>query len=165
MATQQDWGFLKGTYWYVPDSYLPALQMNTDATAPMRMIDQTVWQILGCENGYLWGNCAALIYEEGTTPTSNPTGLRMQGSITPTGGVQISFMPINPIGAAMSISGWGNMCLQQKEWAFEMQMSSGVTALVSHWAYMRRTQEGDLSWKTLPGTEYSVPDFLTAAGF
>lgn len=166
MSTENhNWSFLKDTYWYVPVNYLLALQMSAEDTTPTRMVDQTVWQIVGYEQGYLWGNAAILLYEEGTTPSNAPTGMQMLGTVTPNGQVQITFMPINPIGAAIGTSGWGNMRMQKESWAFEMQMSSGTTELLSHWAYMWMTQKGELSWRKLPGTEYSVPEFLKAAGF
>lgn len=159
------WNFLEGTYWYVPTPFLPALQMNSADTEPTWMIDQTVWQITGYANGYFWGNCAVLMYEAGTTPNAAPLPYRLAGSVTPDGKVQISFMPLNTLGAAMSVSGWGTMKQQLKAWMFEMQMASGLTDLVAHWAYMAETQEGEDSWDQLPGTDYSVPDFLKAAGF
>lgn len=159
------WDFLEGSYWYVPPAYLPALQMAATDTMPVRMTDQTVWQITGYSDGYFWGNCAALIYETGTTPAGAPVGMRMAGSVTPDGSVQISFMPISNVGAAMSTSGWGYMRLEDKTWIFDMQMASGITTLVAHWAQMAPTEEGMPSWEQLPGTDYSVPDFLAAAGF
>ena len=159
------WNFLAGTYWYVPTAFLPALQMNSEDTEPTRMVDQTVWQIIGCSGGYLWGNCAALMYAEGTTPDSAPLPYRMAGSITPDGNVQISFMPMNKLGAAMSVSGWGNLKKESDLWLFEMQMASGFTDLVAHWAFMAATEEGEPSWEQLPGTDYAVPAFLEAAGF
>jgi hypothetical protein len=160
------WNTLTGSYWYVPADYLPATQMSASATAPTPMIDQTVWQITGCSQGYFWGNCAALLYETGTQPSSPPNGFRLIGSVTPDGNVQISFMPLDsPLGAAVSVSGWGRMVQQNDAWAFEMQMSSGVTLLTTHWALMEPTQQGDASWNQLPGTNYSVPAFLEAAGF
>lgn len=161
----QKWNFLQGSYWYVPPMYLPALQMAATDTTPIRMTDQTVWQITGYSDGYLWGNCAALLYETGTTPTGAPVGRRMAGSVSPEGNVLISFMPISNLGAAMSISGWGHMKQEKDAWLFAMQMSSGITELVAHWADMALTREGDPSWEQLPGTTYSVPDFLAAAGF
>jgi hypothetical protein len=51
------------------------------------------------------------------------------------------------------------------KWLFEMQMASGVTSLTTHWACMERTAEGLPFWNKLPGTHYSVPAFLQAAGF
>ncbi|MES2655354.1 MAG: hypothetical protein V4620_07185 [Bacteroidota bacterium] len=159
------WSFLKDSYWYVPVKYLPALQMSAETTEPTQMIDQTVWQITGYNDGYFWGNCAALIYETGTQPTNNPNAMRIVGTITPEGTVQMAFMPIINIGASMATSGFGKMKEDNKQWVFEMQMSSGVTDLVAHWAEMYETSEGEPSWEKLPGTDYSVPDFLAAAGF
>lgn len=161
-----EWNFLEGTYWYVPNSYLPALQMNAEETTPTAMIDQTLWQITGYNYGYFWGNCAALMYEKGTTSDGIPQATRFVGTITPQNRVQISFMPINQIGAAFSTIGIGS--LEQKSennYYFEMQMSSGITNLIAHWAKMLQTKEGDPSWNKLPGTEYSVPEMLEAAGF
>ncbi len=161
----QKWQHLENSYWFVPVPYLPALQMNAEDTEPTFMIDQTVWQITGYRDGYFWGNCAALIYEKGTTPANPPEGKKLVGTITPEGQVLITFMSISEIGAAQAIQGWGKMMKKDGRWVFEMQMSSGVTYLVAHWADMALTQPGDPSWEQLPGTDYSVPAFLEAAGF
>jgi len=160
----EKWKFLEGSYWYVPTQYLPATQMGATDSEPNFMIDQTVWQITSYRDGYFWGNCVALIYAKGEEPGA-PNGLKMIGSITPDGSVQISFMQMNQLGAATSISGWGKMVKQHYDWAFEMQMSSGLNVLTSHWASMYSTIEGAPSWNKLPGVEYSVPAFLEAAGF
>lgn len=156
---------LTSTYWYVRTEYLPALQMSATDTEPTSTIDQTVWQITGSKDGYFWGNCAVLMYDAGTTPTDPPEGLRLVGSILLDGTVHITFMPINLIGAAISTIGMGKMKETESGWAFEMQMSSGMTELAVHWAFMYETKEGEESWNKLPGTDYSVPDFLAAAGF
>lgn len=146
---------------------LPALRMNPTETQPTRMTDQTVWQITGCEYGYFWGNCAALLYEYGTTPQNLPNAFRMVGSVSPDNKVLISFMPIVQLGAALGTTGFGVLRQQvhNDQWYFEMQMATGTTELTAHWAYMLQTKEGDASWNQLPGTHYSVPDFLKAAGF
>lgn len=161
----QAWKNLENSYWFVPVPYLPALQMSAEAETPTAMIDQTVWHITGYRDGYFWGNCAALIYEKGTEPADPPVARRMVGSVTPDGKVLISFMPISSTGASRATQGWGQMKQKDKQWVFEMQMSSGVTELVAHWADMALTQPGDASWEQLPGTSYSVPEFLEAAGF
>ena len=158
------WDFLTGTYWYVPEQYLPATQMGGNDTEPIMSIDQTVWQITGASNGYFWGNCAALFYPEVETP-GEPSGKRMIGSVTPDGKVQISFMLINESGIAMSVSGWGKMVKLNDAWTFEMQMASGTTDIYSHWAFMYSTSLEEPSWNKLPGVDYSVPEFLEAAGF
>lgn len=160
-----NWNFLKGTYWYVPEQYLPATQMGGKDTQPIVMIDQTVWQIIDYRAGYFWGNCVVLMYQQGDSPEGEPKSMKMIGSVTPDGTVQITFMPLNYLGAAMSTSGWGKMAKQNKSWTFEMQMSSGTKELYSHWAFMYSTKEGDPTWNKLPGLPYSVPELLEAAGF
>ncbi len=158
------WTFLKDSYWYVPTQYLPALQMNANDAVPTQMIDQTVWQITDYKYGYFWGNCAALLYENENPSEQTLSGFRFAGSVTPDGKVHISFMPINELGAAMSTVGTGNMMKDNGEWVFTMQMGSGISDLVVHWANMEQTKEGDSSWEKLPGTDYSVSELLEAAG-
>ncbi len=158
------WNFLKDSYWYVPTAFLPALQMNATDAEPTQMIDQTVWQITDYKYGYFWGNCAALLYENENPESQTLSGFRFAGSVTPDGKVQISFMPISELGAVMSTVGTGNMIKDDGEWVFNMQMESGITDLVVHWANMEETKEGESSWEKLPGTEYSVPELLEAAG-
>jgi len=165
MNSRTQWNFLAGTYWYVPEPFLPALQMDAEDGTPVWMTDQTVWQITGSKESYFWGNCAALIYETGTTPDAAPVSFRFVGSVTPDSAVYLSFMPIGKLAAARSITGIGLLKEKVGYWFFEMQMSSGVTDLTAHWALMAETKAGDTSWDQLPGTTYSVPDFLSAAGF
>lgn len=159
------WSFLQSSYWCVPEQYLPALRMGGKDTDPTLMVDQTVWQITDYRDGYFWGNCAVLVYEKGGSSDGQPDSMRFVGSVTPDGSVQITFMPQKLLGAARSTSGWGKMTKQNGQWVFEMQMSSGVTDLYSHWAYMHSTKEGDPTWNKLPGLDYSVTELLEAAGF
>ncbi len=160
----EKWNFLTDSYWYVPHKCLPALQMSAEAEEPTLMIDQTVWQITDYRYGYFWGNCVALIFADGTSPEDAPTNSRFVGTITPEGTVHLTFMPINALGAAISTVGLGKMKLDNEEWVFEMQMSTGITELTAHWSYMFQTEEGDASWDKLPGVDYSVPAFMEAAG-
>jgi hypothetical protein len=54
-----DWQWLVGTFWIVPAGNLSAPVFATDRSDPVWMSDQTVWQITGAANGYVWGNTAA----------------------------------------------------------------------------------------------------------
>ncbi|OZG69738.1 hypothetical protein BTA51_29375 [Hahella sp. CCB-MM4] len=164
---KEDWSWLAGTFWYVPELYLPAPQFSPDGEPPIWMSDQTVWQITEYEKGYFWGNCAVSVTLAEDAPANDtPNGLCLTGSITPDGRVLMSFMPINPAGSALATSGFGVTTLRETEWVFEMQMSANQNgSLLLHWAYMYQCRPGDAAWEELPGTKYSVPGFLEAAGF
>lgn len=157
--------FLKNTYWYVPTKWLLAIQMAPDSGKITEMIDQTVWYITDYKEGYFWGVCAALLYQKGEETELTPSSFRLSGSVTTDGKVLISFMPINQLGAIINTVGFGEMKNKEDAWVFEMQMASGSSDLTTHWAFMEQTQPNDSSWKRLPGTNYSVDEFLAAAGF
>lgn len=163
----QPWQWLAQTYWYVPERFLAAPQLDPAGGPPVWMVDQTVWQIEDCRHGYFWGNTAILLYGQGDDPsTQRVMGRRLAGSLTPEGSVQMSFMPETRRGASQATVGTGRFRRDAAGlWAFEMQMGTGATDLVVHWADMLQCRPGDAAWDRLPGTPYSVPELLAAAGF
>ena len=45
-------------------------------------------------------------------------------------------------------------------WSLEMQMSTGSSTRVAHWAYMVPVTPEDPAWSSLPGVEISVPEIV-----
>lgn len=164
-----DWAWLEDTFWYVLTPDLPALQLDPDSGALSWLVDQTVWHVTGYRNGYLWGVTSALMYsaQDGMAtrgPRSRPSHLTLVGTVTPSGQVQLTFLPQGRIGSVTT--GTGQMVQRQGTWVFEMQMSTdrgGSRAL--HWANMVQTREGEASWNELPGLGTSVPWMLEGATY
>lgn len=165
--SRTDWTWVENTYWYVLPPDLPALQLDPDENALSWLVDQTVWHITGYKNGYLWGVTAAVMREPGQEmpsrgPGSRPSQLTLMGTVTPSGQVQLTFVPGR--GSSSATIGFGQMVQRRGEWVFEMQMSTDRRgARVLHWANMVQTRPGEASWDRLPGVERSVPEMLEGA--
>lgn len=151
--------WLEGTYWYVPQEYLPAARAtNQDgATRVTRAKDQTVWYIQGCTHGYVAGTSATSV------DGSDWNYMLLVGSIVDGGRVKFSFSPLGEGGDAPPTIGDGELVVRGGEPAFLMQMTSGTTAsTLTHWAYMLQVTPDDPEWLALPGyPDTGVPD-LTA---
>lgn len=162
-----DWGWLADTYWYVTKADLPALQFDNGQSELSWRVDQTVWHVAGYRNGYLWGVTAAMVVDAGEEvptrgPRSRPSHLALLGTVTPTGKVQLTFIPSGLMGSVTM--GLGQMVERGGGWVFEMQMSTeGAGGRVLHWANMVQTREGEESWSRLPGVGWSVPAMLEGA--
>jgi hypothetical protein len=135
-----DW--LQGSYWYVPDAYLPALQALNGASPRVRtLVDQTVWFFQQSANGYLVGTSA-------TNIGRGWSYMLVVGSVVPGGAVKLSFSPLNDAGSG----GATQPTIGDGVPGFLMQMTSGTTAMnVTHWACMRRATPDDPAWSSLPG--------------
>lgn len=157
-----DWSWLADTYWYVPEESLPALRLDPSENTLTWVVDQTVWHITGCQAGYFWGICTALLYDAGEEvpkrgPGSKPSSLTMLGSITPEGRVHLTFLSTQSGSATI---GLGRIVPHAQGRSFEMQMSTGQRDRTAHWAWMVQTRPGDPSWDSLPGVGLSVPEML-----
>ena len=84
------------------------------------------------------------------------------GSITPNGGVQIVFLrPSNQNpDIAIKTTGTGQMRKVNGQRKFEMQMTTGTTSLITHWAFMTECKNGQKCERRLPGTESSLEQFV-----
>jgi len=160
-AAMPEYSFLKNTIWYVPQSTLPAPEMNPQDGTVRMLSDQTVWRITNYHQGYFWGNIVAQLRNGSGKPVGDPTCMRMMASVTPDGKVLATFIPPMPGGAVLAVRGDGTLTMGiDKSWRFEMQMSSGLQKLVAHWSYMVQCKEGDACNAQLPGTDLSLPSFL-----
>ena len=156
-----DWSWVKDTFWYVTEEDLPAVVTDLTTSQHSFVIDQTVWQIEEYSHGYFWGKTVVQF-------TGQPRQcLSMVGSITPEGAVQMTFalplgFPVPGLGLSLKTSGLGIMRLLRGEWRVEMQMTTGVTELVTHWAYMAQCRPGDECNQQLPGVAVPLQQFLLA---
>ena len=155
-----DWSWLGedgGTYWYVPEKYLPAIQwMTVDPESYTSISDQTVWHINKFEDGYFFGTLSVKFE---TFPVLCQF---LIGSITPGGRVYIVFnsLVFPPMGSPTLTVGFGDMVKVGKAWDFVMQMSSGEEVQVAHWAFMKQCTPDDDCWDDLPGVDASIPEIL-----
>jgi hypothetical protein len=149
-----DW--LRGSYWYVPSAYLPALQaVNGEAPRVRTLVDQTVWFFQHSRDGYLVGT-------SGTNVGQGWNYMLLVGSVVPGGAVKLSFSPLGAAGGRNPppTIGDGTLIEDESGPAFLMQMTSGTQATnVTHWAYMRLVTPDDPEWSSLPGyPDTGIPD-------
>lgn len=150
---------LHNTCWYVPTEYLPALQYTPGERDPFKWAaDQTLWHITECREGYFIGKAYVELRIRDEEPTYSC--LNFVGSLTPDANVYMSFLPDSAAGTAMVTTGIGRMRHRDNRPVFEMQMATGLTSLLSHWAYMEECKPGDEAWDCLPGTNLSVTEFI-----
>jgi hypothetical protein len=160
---QDKWNWLQGTYWYVPNENLAALQLDTGDHTLNWVVDQTVWNITGYRDGYFWGISATLVEnpeQNGSLQKpAHPVCFSMLGSITPDGKVHLTFVPkVGPL--RTPTIGIGGAVLRKRTWSFEMQMSSGSSTQTAHWAYMMPIEPNNSDWNSLPGVGLTVPEML-----
>ena len=154
---RSDWSWLDGTCWYCPAPDMPAIRTASADTFAW-VVDQTVWRIGGCRDGYFWGVASTLLTPAGATPDpSQKSDSTFFASITPDGTVHVTFVR----SAVSTTVGLGRVCGEHGHTRFVMQMSSGPgDALVVHWAQMRQILPEDPAWNDLPGAGISVPAML-----
>ena len=165
-ATQSDpgasrpkaqWSWVEGTYWYVTQQDLPAVETDLATQEHQFVSDQTVWHVEEASNGYFWGKAVVAL-------TGRPAQcLGMVGSIAPDGKVQITFtlpLPGAPPELSLRTNGIGTVQRQGREWRFNMQMTSGIGTLVTHWASMRQCKVGGECNERLPGVNVSLQGLM-----
>jgi hypothetical protein len=156
-AAGERWAWLQDTSWYVPHQNLPAIEFDL-ATQELQVVtDQTVFYIAGYTDGYFWGKTVVQL-------TASPRlCLHMVGSVTPEGHLHLTFtanLPGVPPALTPKTTGIGNMRWLQGAWKMELQMTTGLNTLVTHWAYMTQCQEGEPCMQRLPGVQSSLQEFL-----
>lgn len=134
-ASAQDtrWdALLSNTNWYVaiPNLVAYASGNRSNITNPFAIGDQTLWSLGTVTNGSFTGQSAAT-FAIGPTVTP-PTFSAMHGLVTETGQIRIEFT--SPDSA--TIVGIGQMREIGGVPLMEMQMITGTSLLVTHWAYM-----------------------------
>ncbi|MDB5338781.1 MAG: hypothetical protein JWN70_4400 [Planctomycetaceae bacterium] len=128
--------------WYVPAANLLAYYVSPNPLELIPIADQTIFHITSAENGVFSG--------ENTVTFSKPTLLGLQtgesttysmaGIVTREGKVRIEFSSLetgDPL-----VTGVGEMQFVDHAWRITMQMATGVTPYVTHWAYMSKLPNG-----------------------
>jgi len=158
-SLHDNWSWLQDTYWYVPEENLPAVETTFSPLAHQLISDQTVWHIEQYSKGYFWGKQVVKL-----STNNQYLCMHLVGSITPQGEIQMTFTftlpPEVPPAVNLKVSGLGKMRLVQSEWQPEMQMTTGVSSLVTHWAFMKQCRPGEACNQALPGVGIPLHEFL-----
>ncbi|MBR0824739.1 autotransporter outer membrane beta-barrel domain-containing protein [Bradyrhizobium manausense] len=122
---------LQNTSWYVPTAQLLAYASpKTGFSNPIPIGDQTLWSIGTATNGSFTGTSVAQLKLGSVLLTDTST---FQGFVTNAGQITMLFTPIS--GGAVTV-GLGHMRSINGVTEMEMQMITGDSLLVTHWAYM-----------------------------
>lgn len=159
-ASPRRWSWIEDTIWYVPQESLPAITTSATSRKVSRMIDQTVYSIDGYSDGFFWGVVRGQIMPANTKlpaePDDPPTCMRLAGSVTPQGTLNLSFTPIG--GTGDRTTGVGFMHRYDGVWTMELQMTTGETQQLTHWAYMKPCAKNERC--PLPAIKSSAQAFL-----
>ena len=122
---------ISNTHWYVPVPQLLAYTAPATSFAnPIPTGDQTLWTLGTSVNGVFSGTSSATLTIGPLVTTSDSN---IEGRVTPSGEIAMVFTPTT--GGSTTI-GLGTMQTRDGVTAMEMQMITGTSLLVSHWAYM-----------------------------
>jgi outer membrane autotransporter protein len=122
---------ISNTNWYVPVPQLLAYAApSTGFSNPIPIGDQTLWSLGVATNGSFTGTSSAQLAIGSTISTSNTT---IQGFVTTSGQITMLFTPTS---GGVTTVGLGQMRTINGVAQMEMQMITGQSLLVTHWAYM-----------------------------
>lgn len=157
------WAWFKDTYWIVPDDGIYSVTHSAKDGSFRVIRGQTVFHITDYFNGYWTGSVVVKV-----TGLQFPTCQTVLGQVTPEGEVYMTMYDIdtglvrnNPVGNMVKITVDG-----KREWTMVNMMTSTVGRndenTMSHWAYMIQSQKGDATYKDLPFSGESIPEFMSA---
>lgn len=128
---QSQWdSVISNTNWYVPAPVMLAYGTSGVSFAdPFAVGDQTLWALGTSTNGVFTGISSATLAIGPVVTTSSMT---IQGTVTNAGQVTMLFNN----GAGLTTVGLGVMQQVGGVTTMEMQMITGDTMMVTHWAYM-----------------------------
>lgn len=122
---------LSNTNWYVLTAQLLAYAApRSGFSSPIPIGDQTLWSLASATNGSFTGTSVAQLKIGHALLTDNST---IQGFVTTAGQITMLFTPTS--GGAVTV-GLGHMRTIGGVTSMEMQMITGDSVLVTHWAYM-----------------------------
>jgi hypothetical protein len=164
-ALSSRWDWLAGTQWYVPRENLLAFTTNTSLEDPTPVADQTLWNITSSADGQISGEALVKLSSRQT-----PIQLTMSGVVTTGGQIRIEFS----FDGSSGTIGIGQMRFVEGAWRMEMQMATGSSSLLTHWAYMSQGSGGVVpdepsellpdesfisdEWRWLEGTRWALHD-------
>ncbi|MGY3449317.1 hypothetical protein [Bradyrhizobium sp. USDA 4353] len=151
---------ISNTSWYVPTAQLLAyMSPKTGFSNPIPIGDQTLWTLGTATNGAFTGTSVAQLRIGPALLTDTST---IQGFVTPRGQITMLFTPAG--GGAVTV-GLGNMRTLNGVTSMEMQMITGDTLLVTHWAYMLPYDPATFTPPpSAPVPANSVPQWAWTAG-
>ncbi|MFG1480954.1 autotransporter outer membrane beta-barrel domain-containing protein [Xanthobacter sp. V4C-4] len=131
-AAQSQWdAVISGSHWYVGvPNMLAYASSNTSFAQPIPVGDQTLWALGTSTNGVFTGSSSA---ELAIGPITSPSSMSISGVVTPSG--QITMLFTDP-STGLTTVGLGMMREMNGVTTMEMQMITGTSLLVTHWAYM-----------------------------
>lgn len=129
---QSSWdSVISNSHWYVPVPQLLAYASSSKSfSTPIPIGDQTLWALGTSTNGVFNGLSTGQLAIGPVLSTSNST---IGGFVTPEGFVRMVF---TPIGGGPTTIGLGQMRTVDGVTAMTMQMITGDSVLVTHWANM-----------------------------
>ncbi|OYY07181.1 MAG: autotransporter outer membrane beta-barrel domain-containing protein, partial [Rhizobiales bacterium 35-68-8] len=165
---------ISNTNWYVTVPQMLAYASGTNSFAnPVAIGDQTLWALGTSVNGVFSGTSTGQLL---IGDTYSYTTLTIQGTVTASGEILMVFTPSS---GPVTI-GLGRMAERGGEYEMEMQMITGTSVLVTHWAYMTsydpatftppQAQQVDSNespnWKWTAGTPWRMtsPGLFGSAG-
>jgi len=158
------WDWLAGTQWYVPTDNLLAYTAPLNLSDPTAVADQTLWSITTSSGGHITGQSVAKLSSDPT-----PSQLPFTGIVTEEGQVRMEFIST----PGQTVTGIGQMRFIEGQWRVQMQMATGITSIVTHWAYMSLLPAGDTppppsdpppgslrseEWRWVEGTLWTLAD-------
>ncbi len=122
---------ISNSHWYVPVPQLLAYASSASSfSKPFPIGDQTLWALGTATNGAFSGLSSADLAIGPLVTTSNST---IEGFVTTAGHIRMVF---TPIGGGATTIGLGQMQTIDGVTSMQMQMITGTSLLVTHWAYM-----------------------------
>ncbi|MFG1462213.1 autotransporter outer membrane beta-barrel domain-containing protein [Xanthobacter sp. DSM 24535] len=122
---------ISNSNWYVGVPNLLAYAApSTSFANPVPIGDQTLWTLGPSTNGVFAGTSSAQL---AIGPLLTSSDSNIQGRVTPDGAITMVFTPTT---GGTSTIGLGQMRTRGGVTEMEMQMITGSSLLVSHWAYM-----------------------------
>ena len=152
---------LSNSYWYVPVPQLLAYAAPaTGFSNPIPIGDQTLWALGAASNGAFIGVSSAQLAIGPAQHTENST---IQGFVATSGQITMLFTPVG--GGAVTV-GLGQMRLINGVWQMDMQMITGQSLLITHWAYMTPYDPTTTFVPPVPRpiTANSVPEWAWTSG-
>ncbi|MGC2774006.1 MAG: autotransporter outer membrane beta-barrel domain-containing protein, partial [Bradyrhizobium sp.] len=148
------------THWYVPTAQLLAyMSPRTGFTNPIPIGDQTLWTLGTATNGSFTGTSVAQLRIGAALLTDTST---IQGFVTTSGQITMLF---TPAGGGTATVGLGTMRTVNGVASMEMQMITGDSLLVTHWAYMLPYDPASFTPPpSAPVPANSVPQWAWTAG-
>jgi hypothetical protein len=149
----------------VPKENLLACLAGSDLSNPQAIGDQTLWHITQSAGGRIAGQAVVML-----SISSQPSTLPFTGIVTQGGQIRIEFGH----GAGQPpTTGIGQMRLVNGAWYMQMQMGTGSSLILTHWAYMAQMSanttppsasdpsSGSMlsnNWRWLEGTHWTLTD-------